>query len=258
VNTHPGSLPRIPNWRLVSLSVLVLLVCLFYTYAAAYLAPYPGVDVGPDLIVEAIEPCEAKLAWCEANQNTLQIDDQLLVIGDLSYKESRRDRSRTPFGGYGPGELASITFRRAGEERSVHWQMLGPTHASRIRRLMRSLLVYAPFWLAGTVILLFLQPRDLRWRLLISFNYVTAIWLAAGIYSNLRVAYASPVQHAFAWLLAPVYLHLHLTVPSPLLRRHQRYFLPLLYVTATILAFLEFFQTDRHTGTKKEIIRIRL
>jgi PAS domain S-box-containing protein len=120
--------------------------------------------------------------------------------------------------------------------------MLGPTDASRTSRLMRSLLLYAPFWLAGTIILIFLQPRDLRWRLLVLFNYVTAIWLAAGIYSDLRVAYTSPVQHAFAWLLALASLHLHLAVPSPLLRRHQRYVLPPLYAIAAVLAVLEIFQ----------------
>ncbi len=242
VNTQGHDFPRIPNGRLVSLSVLVLLVCLFYTYAAAYVAPYSGVEVSGDLIVEALEPCAANEAWCEANQGTLQLGDQLLVIGDLTYAESVRDRSRTPFAGYKPGDRVPITFRRDGEERTVYWQMLGPTTISRIRRLVRSVLTYAPFWLAGTLILLFLRPRDRRWRLLVLFSYTTAIWLAAGIYSNLRVAYASPVQHALAWLLAPVYLHLHLAVPSPLLRRYQRRLLLPLYAIAAILAGLELFQ----------------
>jgi hypothetical protein len=48
MNTHHSGLPRIPNWWLVSLSVLVLLVCLFYTYAATYVAPYPGFELGSE------------------------------------------------------------------------------------------------------------------------------------------------------------------------------------------------------------------
>jgi signal transduction histidine kinase len=95
--------------------------------------------------------------------------------------------------------------------------------------------------LAGTFILLLLWPRDLRWWLLVLFNYVTAIWLAAGAHSTLEVAYASPMQHAFAWLWMPICLHLHLTVPSPLLRRCWRYLSPV-YAVAAVLALLELFQ----------------
>ena len=113
--------------------------------------------------------------------------------------------------------------------------------ANRARRLI-GLLFYLPFWLAGTAVLLFLQPRDGCWRLLVSFNYLTAFWAAVGIVSTLRVAASSLVFHAVAWLMAPVYLHLHLIVPRPLLRGRSRYFLPPLYAIAAILATLELFQ----------------
>jgi PAS domain S-box-containing protein len=242
MNTRPGGPPRALNWCLVSLSVVALLVCLFYAYATVYLAPYPGVEFGLDWTVEAIEPCAAKPTWCEANQDTLQVSDQLLVIGDLTHAEYLGERNRVPFDGYNPGEFVHITVRQGGAERVVNWQMLGPTNAGRIRRLVPSLLLCVPFWLAGTIVLLLLQPRDLRWWLLILSNYATAIWVAAGDASKLRVAYASPVQHALAWEGACIFLHLHLAVPSPLLRRCQRYFLPLLYAAAILLALLELFQ----------------
>jgi signal transduction histidine kinase len=48
--------------------------------------------------------------------------------------------------------------------------------------------------------------------------------------------------HAVTWWLVPVYLHLHLLVPTPLLARYRRYLLPPLYALAAILAGLELFQ----------------
>ena len=242
MNTQGSRSAYMPNWWPVSFSVLVLFVCLFYTYAAVYLGPYPGLELAPGLVVEALAPCEADLLWCEANQNTLRPGDQLLVIGELSFEEIRQDRGLAAFDGYSTGDLVSITFIRDGTEQTVNWQMLGPTNASRANRLAQSFLPYAFFWLAGTLVLFFLRPRDLRWRLLVLFYYVTATWLAVGAASSLRVAYASPLQHALAWILLSVYLHLHLVIPSPLLQHLQRYLLLPLYATTAILAGLELFQ----------------
>jgi signal transduction histidine kinase len=240
MSAQRGDSPRALNWWLVLLSVLVLAVCLFYTYTAVYLAPYPGLDWGADWTITAIEPCEVNLTWCDANHDTLQVGDRMLAVGDLTYSEHQRNKTRITFGGYNPGEAVPITLYRDGEEQTVDWRMLGPTDAARVRRL-DSLPLYIPFWSAGTLILLLLRPRDLRWRLLVLFNYVTAIWLAVGAYSFQGVAYASPIQQAFAWLWTPIYLHLQLIVPSPLLRHHWRYSLPV-YVGAAVLATLELFQ----------------
>ncbi|MBN1979775.1 MAG: GAF domain-containing protein [Anaerolineae bacterium] len=242
MSARRGNSLRMPNWRLVLLSVLVLAVCFFYTYAAVYLAPYPGLTWGLDWVVTAVEPCETNLAWCEANRGSLQVGDQMLVVGGLTHGEFLRDKTSVTFSGYGPGETVSITFLRGDEELTAGWQMLGPTNASRFRRLMDSLPLCIPFWAAGTLILVLLRPRDLRWRLLILFNYVAAIWLAAGAHSTRGVACASPVQHVFAWLWAPIYLHLHLVVPSPLFQRYRRYFLLPAYAITAVLAALEIFQ----------------
>jgi signal transduction histidine kinase len=240
MNSRLGRPLLTPNWRLVLPSILVLAVCVFFTYGGAYVAPYPGLDWGTDWVVVAIEPCEAGPAWCEANRDTLQVGDQMLVVGDLEHSEYLRDRTKATFGGYDAGEIVPVTFQRDGKERTVDWQMLGPTTASRVRRLVDSLMLAIPFWLSGTFILLLLHPRDLRWWLLVLFGYVTAMWLAAGAQSYRGVYYASPIQHALAWLWAPLYLHLHLTVPSSLFRR-WRWF-GAVYALAGVLAVLELFQ----------------
>jgi PAS domain-containing protein len=232
---------------LAPISTLVLLAGLFYVFAYAFLTPYPGMtlDAGSaGWSITVIDPCDTYLGWCQANQDglqALQVGDQLIAIGDLAYEDYRDDRRRVLFDGYGPGESVPITLSREGDRRVIHWQMPVVTVANRARRLI-GLLFYLPFWLAGTVVLLLLQPRDRRWRLLVSFNYLTAIWLAVGIASGLQVAASSLVLHAVTWLMVPVYLHLHLIVPTPLLEGRSRYFLPPLYAIAVILATLELFQ----------------
>lgn len=231
---------RYSNKWLALLSVWVLLICLFYTYAGVYLVPYPGFDLTNEKVI-SLEPCENDSPACEVNRQQLQVGDQILSIGDLTDTEIIRDRSTNPFANYEPGDSVPITVLRQGEMLTIDWQIQGPTTQGYLRRLSYGL-IFIPFWLAGTLILLFLYPHDLRWQLLIAFNYVTAIWLAVGVHSSMRIVYASQVQHALAWLLAPIYLHLHLLVPIPLFRRSWRYFLYPLYGIAAVAAVLELFQ----------------
>ena len=61
---------RIPQWVSISLPILIFVVCVFYTYASVYLAPYPGFEwtrSGGE--VTTVEPCYARQALCEANQS---------------------------------------------------------------------------------------------------------------------------------------------------------------------------------------------
>lgn len=228
-------------WRaLVALAMLA--VCAFYTYAAAQWAPYPGFDLSANWVVRALDSCEANVSWCAANGEPLQVGDRILVIGDLSHDDAMRDRGQVPFAGYSSGDWAPLTVERAEEVFTVQWRMLGPTPAGQWRRWGEGLFIYLPFWVIGTVLLLFLRPQDRRWRLLILFNYFTAFWLAVGAFSHLQIVYTSPTQRALAWLLVPVYLHVHLVVPSVLFPRMQRVLLPCLYILAAVLALLELLQ----------------
>ncbi len=230
------------HWPLALISALALLFCLFYTLTYTFLSPpYAGLTFNSEWIVTQVDRCDAHPGWCEANQDglrALQIGDQLVAIGDLTFEEYRNARHLVSFDGYGPGDSVPVTLRRDGERQTIHWHMPVVTSANRAKRLS-SLLFYLPFWLVGTAVLFFLQPRDTRWRLLVTFNYLTAIWLSAGIVSSWRAAGSALVMRAVTWLMVPVYLHLHLVVPAPLFKSRPRYSLPLCYAVAIILAALE-------------------
>jgi signal transduction histidine kinase len=222
----------------------VLLLGFAYAFAYVFLAPYPGADYNDQWEVFSFDDaCNIVPDWCVANRDALRVGDRLVVIGDLAFQDYQNDRTRVPFAGYGPGDIVPITFVRDGIIQHTNWQMLGTTGPVRLYRLLNSLIFFLPFWLAGTVVLLFLRPRDTRWRLLIAFNYVTAVWLTAGIPSTTRVAGSSLALHALTWVLVPVYLHLHyLLVPtSPVPRRRRNLFFSL-YILVAILAVLELLQ----------------
>lgn len=72
-------------------------------------------------------------------------------------------------------------------------------------------------WMAGTATLLFIRPKDLRWRLLVAFNYFTALWLVTGSGPAKWHLWGSALFMRMAiWMTIPVYLHLHWVFPRTL------------------------------------------
>ncbi len=247
---NQGSLFRLLNkdWLLVAISVIVLLACLLYTVAHIYMAPYPGISLNAgdaEWVVTQIDPCNAHPGWCETNQDLLRVGDNVISIGDLSFDNYAEYRGNIRFDGYDPGDSVSITVVRDGKSQTIQWVMPIVTVENRLERLV-GLLFYLPFWLAGTVVMLFLRPRNACWLLLPLFYYLSAFWLATGMVSGSQVAASSTIMHAAIWLIVPVYLHLHILVPAPLFKNIPRYLMPILYIPAAILAILESFQLLPH------------
>ena len=233
---------RRPDWYLALISVTTLLVCLFYAYANSFLTPLPGFAYDVQWNVTSIDACAPADEWCLGNRGKLQVGDRLTMIGDLTNDAYQSREWLIPFDGYGPGQAVPITLIHENDERQIDWQMPARNIGADVSRLFGNLLLFIPFWLAGTVVLLLLQPRDTRWRLLIAFNYFTAIWLLIGNSSVAQVALSALLLPVISWLMAPVYLHLHLVIPSPLFERHYRYSIPPLYAVAVALAVLTLFQ----------------
>jgi len=177
MNSPPARARRQPEWPFVPIAVLVLGICTFYTYAQAFLAPCPGLTVNTEWVVIQVDPCSNHPGWCKEGPAQLRPGDQLTAIGTLTHERYQSDRRRVPFEGYGPGDKVLVRFRRDGQARAIVWHM--PQVAPRDRMLgLRGLVFYLPFWLVGTTALLFLRLRDRRWRLGISWSYLTAIWRA--------------------------------------------------------------------------------
>ena len=240
--------PRFPNHPAFTIALQlaaatsVLGICVFYAITAGFVVPYPGLVMGPDWIVASVPPCSARGEWCARNAQQIQVGDQILSIGSLTHRDFIDHRTTPPFWGYTVGEAAELRILRNGREQTVDWVLLGPTAQQRASRLS-GILIFLPFWLVGTGVLFLVRPHDERWRLLIVFNFVTAIWATTGVVSYLAVARASQVLHAASWIMAPVYLHLHSIVPSPIRARFSlRAALPAIYALAILLAVAELFR----------------
>ena len=232
----------------VVLAALVLLVSLVYTLSHVFITPYPGLDFNGQWIVLTFDnPCETDPAWCERRETSLQIGDRMLVIGDLTYEGYRSSSNSIPFWPTQPGDLVPVVYERNGQIGQTTWKMLGPTPATGAARLV-GLLTYLPFWLTGTGVLFFIRPRDSLWRLLVAFNYITALWIAAGVTSFSRVAASAVMLRVLTCVLPPVFLHLHLLVPVPRPTMARRHLVLPLYLVFFVLAaiglvqpFSEFF-----------------
>ena len=231
--------PRNLNALLIFISLAILLLCLLYTLFAIFIAPYSGLEFGSDWIVQKIQDCPDQDPMCAANRGILQAGDQLLSIGDLSHEEYLRNTKAVPFITAQTGDSIPITFLRSGRVHSVSWQIPQRTVANAMG-ILPQILIYIPFWIVGTIVLLLMQPRDQRWRLLIYFNYGMAIYLAVGLAGT-----SSPFAHletaTLSWLLVPIFIHLHLVIPSRLIKQEHQKDIAVLYIAALILVGLEIF-----------------
>jgi HD-GYP domain-containing protein (c-di-GMP phosphodiesterase class II) len=224
------------NGLFVFISISSLVILLLYTFTAAYLGPYSGLEAISNWIISRIYNCGTNDPVCEANRNALQVGDQIVSIDNVTDEDYLNNINLIPFYGYQPGDSVPIIIRRTGELRTVDWVMPNRTITNLLQALAQ-IFIYIPFWLAGTIILFLIQPRDHRWRLLILFNYATAAYLAIGLVEPLLPTVLA--VHALTWLMVPIYIHLHLLIPSQLIKPNRRLFLFFLYASAIILSFLE-------------------
>jgi len=234
---------RYPRWLNGLITVTVLTICLAYSGAYIFRVPSAGFTLNYTGIVTDVDPCATYPGWCEddaEDSQSLKADDQVIALGDVIYQDYVADHRHPWLDGYGPGDSLPITISRDGDIQVVHWRMPVVSIGHRARYLV-DILFYLPFWLVGTAVMFFLQPRDVRWRLLVALCYLFAVWIATGWVSTYHVAGSALLVGAITWLLVPVCLHLHIVVPTPLFK-HRRRFLDSLYAIAVVLAVLELLQ----------------
>ncbi len=224
-----------PDRPILALSIVVLLVYFYFTILFIWFTPYPGF---------AFTATSEGWRVNDSTQLVFEVDQVLIQIGELTYQQYRDDIFSMPFDGYEPGDVVTNVITNDGQ--IIEVQMPEPRLDDMLRRLVATLWFF-PFWLAGTAVLLFLRPRDLRWKLLIAFLYLTSLWIVVGSIANWKVGFSLPVTILLGWLLVPVVLHLHFVVPSPIGARVIRRLNPFLYASAFGLAIINI------TGLKSQI-----
>jgi signal transduction histidine kinase len=172
----------------------------------------------------------------------LRLGDRLVQIGPVSWNEFEHDRSKSFFVGTRKGQVIPVIVERGGQTLAINWVYPGPDREQILSRLNRIWWLDYIFWLAGTMTLIFIRPKDTRWKLFLAFNYITAIGLAAG--SNLshwHIGASAFALRVAVWLALPIYLHFHWVFPRRI-RTLPKWVWGLAYAAGGIFAGLEIFQ----------------
>lgn len=211
---------------------LVLALLLRYSYALFVQAPYSGLLFRiPDGMITDVY----------VDDDRLRPGDRLRQVGSVAIEEmAQRNPPTYFFKGAQRGELIPLDTERNQQAATVTWHFPGFTWAEMLDRFSSPWWLAYVFWLGGTFTMLLVRPRDERWRLLTSFNYLTAIWLAAGTGSLWNLGQSRGVFRAAVWLSVPVALHLHWVFPDRL-RPLPRWFRRLGYLLAGGLAIADLF-----------------
>ncbi len=215
--------------QVVALFVFAILV--IYSYALFFRAPYAGFEWNPS---------SGKVISVYVT-GMLQPDDQLVKIGSTSVAEYSADLRKTLFEGIQAGTVVTLLVQRDKQRVSIPWTYPGFNRDEFLGRLTSQWWLSLIFWSAGEAALLFLRPKDTRWKLFIAFNFLTAIWLLASTFSKWHIWESAIVLRSAIWLSVPVYWHLHWVLPR-LFGRLPRIVGWAVYLIAIVLAGAEWFQ----------------
>ena len=227
----------IPQFKKViehTLPWLVLTILLLYSYVYFFQHPYgfswlPNGTINRVYVEQAATP-------------TLRVGDRLVQVGPLSWDAFHSDLRKPLFDGVKVGEVTPVTVERNGQLVTIQWRLPGFNRGELLNSLASQWSLAYTFWIAGLLTVVFLRPKDERWWLLLSFNFLTAIWLVTGSgLSNYHLWYSALILRMAIWLSVPIYLHLHWVFPRTLGQLPR----PLVgagYMIALVLMIAQWFQ----------------
>lgn len=187
----------------------VLIILLIYTYSKFFVHPY---GFRFDTVTGKI-----LYVFVEYPEPTLKVGDQLVKIGSVTWEDFHADLRVTFFNRVKEGDIVPVVVERSGQTLTIPWKYPGLNIGDFYDQLPSEWLLAYFFWLAGTLTILILRPKDERWFLLVGFNFLTAIWLITGSgNSAYHTWYSALILRMAIWLSVPVYLHLHWVFPRPL------------------------------------------
>jgi signal transduction histidine kinase len=210
----------------------MLALLLLFTFAYFVANPYAGFRY--DSTGQVVE-----LFVAPDGSAGLQHGDQLLQVGPVPWPDFHADFRRTLFDHVRPGEVVNLLIDRDGQRLTIPWRFPGPTAHEILQRLNSEWFLAYGLWLAGSLALLSVRPKDSRWRLMAAFCYVTAVWvLVGGGVAPTHVWGTALLLQAAAWLSVPIYWHFHWVFPRPL-RPAPRWLPGLLYAAAALVIALQ-------------------
>lgn len=224
-NWHPFEL----TLPLLTLALLVVFTCGIFVWA-----PYAGFYFNPTdgRVAEVFVPVPP-------GGPTLQADDVLQQVGPVRWQDYYENGDQAFFAGVLPGQTVEILVQRSGVGQiKIAWVFPGFSTMELGERLVNLWWIAYVFWFFGIITQLFMRPKDLAWRLFVTANYLTAIWLIVGDLSSWHILGSSLWLHTLSWLMPPVYLGLHWVFPKPL-GRVSRWNWVLLFAAGGALALAE-------------------
>lgn len=188
------------------IALLVLAVSLLYIYGLFVRLPYLGFDW---------DPPTGRVQKVTVSAG-LQLGDKLIQIDDVFVSGFQSDLRQIVLADVRPGDVVPLVVQRNSQTFTLRWAVPGFNRGEFLYRLTGQWWLALLFWVAGETILLLVRPRDARWRLLIAFNLVTALWLGASVVSRWHLWESAVVIRVTMWLWVPIYWHLHWVFPKPL------------------------------------------
>jgi len=193
---------------LISLGVLGCL--LWYTCGILFAVPYSGFYFNPSdgEILEIYENKESSTG--------LKVGDFIERVDRVSWSQYRENSNVSFFRGVHAGDTITIVVRRDGQLTTIEWVFPGFSNAEFTGRFINLFWLAYIAWGFGTATQIAMRPKNLRWGLFAAANYLTALFIIFGSLSARQLWMSSPLLHAVAWLMLPVYIHFHWMFPAPL------------------------------------------
>lgn len=214
----------------------ILAILLIFTAAKFLAHPYQGFRLDSNGIVSQIYIEQ------DPHQPELLLGDQIIQIDNTTWDTFKNDLWKPFFPEFRPGNQVSLLVNRAGQQLTIPWQVPGPNEKEIRDLIFNEGWLGFIFWLAGTIAVLVLRPKDQLWRLIIAFNYLTAIWITMGSgLSFYHIWGAAVFFRMFIWVSVPVYLRLHWLYPQPF-KKLPNFVTVGIYVIAIGFAIAELFQ----------------
>ena len=193
-----------------ALPAVVFVLLGLWTIALFIEVPYAGFDFNPanGLVIAVYDKRPGV---------TLQLGDQLLQVDTTTWEMFKSNLYQPFLVEMPPGQPIPLRIRRGEQEISLDWIYPGFTTREFLGRLNSPWWLAYIFWLIGSATWLFLRPKDERWRLLVAFNFVTAIALSGESQLSRWQVWGGAIKLAsLTWVCMLVYLHLHTIFPQPL------------------------------------------